>query len=155
MSAAQVSNDVFSGSRADPLAGDQAAGRRSTTQSFGSSFGGSLFGGGRGGSSTAGRQNRDNSRRAQYSTRVEFAAPRGAAATSAQAGSAARGISQSLATLPGLKVQVRIEGSTAVLNGTAESASDRRVAERMALLEPGVRSVQNDITVQATNSSGG
>jgi hypothetical protein len=43
--------------------------------------------------------------------------------------------------------QVTVEGGTVVLRGIAESDSQRRVIERLILLEPGVLSVRNEMVL--------
>ncbi|MCA9188289.1 MAG: BON domain-containing protein [Planctomycetales bacterium] len=51
--------------------------------------------------------------------------------------------------------QVSRSGSTAVLTGSVTSESDRQVAARLALLEPGVFQVRNELTVEGTSDSVG
>ncbi len=46
-------------------------------------------------------------------------------------------------------VNIVMEGSVAVLQGTVDSAHARDVAERLALLEPGISEVRNELTVRA------
>jgi osmotically-inducible protein OsmY len=46
-----------------------------------------------------------------------------------------------------LPVQVELVGRTAVLRGTVDSDHARDLAERLAMLEPGVSAVQNELTV--------
>jgi osmotically-inducible protein OsmY len=43
--------------------------------------------------------------------------------------------------------QVSVEGGTVVLRGVAESESQRRVLERLIMLEPGVLSVRNEMVL--------
>jgi hypothetical protein len=45
-------------------------------------------------------------------------------------------------------VKVTIEGSTAVLTGVVSSAYDRQLAEQVALLEPSVTAVRNELAVR-------
>ncbi len=45
-------------------------------------------------------------------------------------------------------VNVAMEGQIAVLKGTVESSHARDVAERLALLEPGIAEVRNELTVR-------
>ena len=45
-------------------------------------------------------------------------------------------------------VQVNMVGRTAVIQGTAASDRDRRMAELLMRLEPGVSQVQNNVTIQ-------
>jgi osmotically-inducible protein OsmY len=47
----------------------------------------------------------------------------------------------------GSTVAVSMQGSTAVLRGSVNSEYDRGLAERLALLEPGIVAVQNELTV--------
>jgi hypothetical protein len=46
-------------------------------------------------------------------------------------------------------VNVSVQGSTVTLRGTVPSEEDRQLAAQMAMLEPTVSSVQNDLTVAA------
>lgn len=46
-------------------------------------------------------------------------------------------------------IRVTLEGSTAILQGTVVTAHDRDLAEQLALLEPGVAAVQNELTIAA------
>ncbi len=48
----------------------------------------------------------------------------------------------------GGQVSVTLEGSTAVLTGTVASKHARDVVERLALLEPGIGAVRNELTVR-------
>lgn len=52
---------------------------------------------------------------------------------------------------PVAKVEVSLEGRTAVLKGTVPSANDRLVLERLLLLEPGVDKVQNELVVAGSS----
>ena len=47
-------------------------------------------------------------------------------------------------------IRVTMEGSTAILTGVVASEQDREVAEGVAMLEPEVGSVRNELTVQAS-----
>lgn len=49
-------------------------------------------------------------------------------------------------------MEVKIEGGTAVLRGVVATEHDRAIAGRMAMLEPGVRQVDNQLEVQPTPS---
>lgn len=65
----------------------------------------------------------------------------------AQAGAA---LSQRLNTAPTLKVRgvtATVQGQTAILRGSVASSHDRQVAEQLALLEPGIWQVQNELVV--------
>jgi len=44
-------------------------------------------------------------------------------------------------------MEVTIEGETAVLRGVVATEHDRRIAEQVARLEPGIRRVENLLTV--------
>ncbi len=65
-----------------------------------------------------------------------------------------RDFERRLTKLPGLtaenSVAVKMDGETAVLTGAVASAAEREMIGRLALLEPGVASVQNELTVQQT-----
>ncbi len=50
--------------------------------------------------------------------------------------------------LGGGEVSVTLEGSTAVLTGTVASKHARDLVERLALLEPGIGAVRNELTVR-------
>lgn len=56
-----------------------------------------------------------------------------------------------LTKLPGLErensVRVTMEGRTAVLSGSVASDRDRKLVEGLALLEPGISAVQNELVV--------
>lgn len=50
-------------------------------------------------------------------------------------------------------IQVLLEGDTVVLKGTVASEGDRQLAQAIALLEPAVSKVRNDLVVQPVDSS--
>ncbi len=52
-------------------------------------------------------------------------------------------------------VQVSLQGRTAILRGVVATEHDRAVAARVALLEPGVSQVQNELLVSAATTSAG
>ncbi len=105
--------------------------------------GGSPFGAG--GQNALGTQNnRQPQRRAQYVTRMDFAPPPNEPASTGEVRVA---IEQSIAAVAPAGVSVAIDGSTAVLTGVVPSAGERALAERMALLEPGVRTVRNELKI--------
>jgi hypothetical protein len=52
-------------------------------------------------------------------------------------------------------VQVSLQGRTAILRGVVATEHDRAVAARVALLEPGVSQVQNELQVGSAPVSGG
>jgi len=47
------------------------------------------------------------------------------------------------------KIQIRTEGNAVVLEGTVVSEKERRLAEGMVRLTPGVREVRNELRIQA------
>jgi hypothetical protein len=98
------------------------------------------------------QNNRQTQRRAQYATRVAFA-PATPSAASSPATDTRTAVAESIAAIVPDGVQVVMEGSMAVLSGTVPSQEDRRLVERMALLEPGVRTVRNDLQVQVQGKS--
>jgi hypothetical protein len=83
-----------------------------------------------------------------YTTRLDFTPPpRTTTPTVMRAN-----IQQLISNAPtlngnGQRIQVAVNGSTVVLRGTVETDRQRRVAEIMARLNPGVRDVVNEIQV--------
>ena len=59
-----------------------------------------------------------------------------------------RSLASANPTSPFRNVQVSISGQTAVLRGSVASTDDRDLAEQIALLEPSVSSVRNELSVQ-------
>ena len=63
-----------------------------------------------------------------------------------------------LKKLPGLEkgnsIQVSMQGRTAVLTGSVASDRDRKLAQGLALLEPGISAVQNELVVADAASTG-
>jgi len=108
------------------------------------SLGGGMGGAGRGGMQSA-QNNRQNERRAQYVTRMDFTPPPLAPGAAAEVQVT---VQKSLTAVVPAGASVRMEGSTAVLSGTVPSVTERSLAERMALLEPGVRNVRNELLVE-------
>jgi hypothetical protein len=49
-------------------------------------------------------------------------------------------------------IQVSLDGETAVLRGTVASANDRQLAEQMALLEPQISSVRNELMIGTSSA---
>lgn len=49
-------------------------------------------------------------------------------------------------------IQVSLDGDTAVLRGTVASANDRQLAEQMALLEPQISSVRNELMIGTSSA---
>jgi osmotically-inducible protein OsmY len=52
------------------------------------------------------------------------------------------------------QIAVKMEGSTAVLQGTVPSEADRSLAEGLALLEPGIAAVRNELAVAPAATTG-
>lgn len=92
-------------------------------------------------------QNNGGSSRTQLRSRLTlgFAAP-----SPADHGVSAK-LSKRITKLPGLQLEgplsIAMEGRTAILRGQVASDYDRQMIGRIALLEPGVAAVQNDLTV--------
>ncbi len=65
--------------------------------------------------------------------------------------------SKNLANIPQLQlkspVEVQMSGRKAILRGVVATESDRDLAERLALLEPGISEVQNELIVEASPAS--
>lgn len=53
---------------------------------------------------------------------------------------------------PGTQIEVWVEGRTAVLRGRVTSSKERTLAENVALLEPGISTVQNELQVVTPES---
>jgi hypothetical protein len=67
-------------------------------------------------------------------------------------------VSTRLTNIPGLAkigpIQASLEGRTAVLRGTVMSEADRQLAEGLAMLEPEVLAVRNELVVGSTGTRG-
>lgn len=63
--------------------------------------------------------------------------------------SAAKSFASAATRMPGAAVEITVQGRMAVLQGTVPSDRDRLLAERLALLEPGIERVENRLTVVA------
>ena len=66
-------------------------------------------------------------------------------------------LARHLRTSPGLRpesrVEVSVEGRTAILRGSVACESDRAFVEQMALFEPGISAVRNDLQVRRPSNS--
>jgi len=62
---------------------------------------------------------------------------------------AAKSFTSAASRMPGAAVEISVQGRTAVLQGTVPSDRERLLAERLALLEPGIEQVENRLTVAA------
>ena len=98
------------------------------------------------GANTSIQTNRQNDRRAQFVFRPDFGP---AAAVATPTAEVAATVEHTLAAVVPTGITVAVEGSTAVLTGAVPSVQDRKLAEQMALLEPGVRAVRNELVVQS------
>ncbi len=134
-----------------------AGGARSTSSSTSSTSGSS----GRGGSTTSGSSGRRRSSTTPgaaakqpvwFEPRIEVgftvATPRNSAVALSLATSL--GVNKAGSRFSG--VRVAVEGSTAILRGVVASQNDRQLAEQIALLEPSISSVRNELMVQRTTA---
>ncbi len=62
---------------------------------------------------------------------------------------AAKSFTSAASRMQGAAVEISVQGRTAVLQGTVPSDRERLLAERLALLEPGIERVENRLTVAA------
>lgn len=60
---------------------------------------------------------------------------------------AAKSFTSAVSRMPGTAVEITVQGRTAVLQGTVPSDRERLLAERLALLEPGIERVENRLTI--------
>lgn len=131
------------------LAGDagqqgQAGGRTGTQSLIGGSFGGA----GQGGRSNLNNQRRQTANIPQYRTNMTFNdSPTFRANSAAAAQSEMASLQEVLTSLPQSSVHVATEEGVVVLSGTVATESDRRIAERMAKLHPGVDRIKNDLQI--------
>jgi osmotically-inducible protein OsmY len=47
-------------------------------------------------------------------------------------------------------VEAKVDGETVVLSGQVATESDKRMVERLVMLEPGIDSVRNEVTVKTS-----
>jgi osmotically-inducible protein OsmY len=92
------------------------------------------------------QNNRQTGNRAQYTTQMAFT---GAPSQSASTLQIRESVGESLRSVAVGTSQVTVDGSTVILQGTVASAEDRKLAERMAMLEPGVKNVRNELVVKS------
>jgi hypothetical protein len=86
-----------------------------------------------------------NSRTVRASLTLGFAAPTTA---SPMANKRLTGILQRSSRIEAISpLAVQVRGRTAILTGQVASESDRELAQKVVLLEPGISQVQNDLTV--------
>lgn len=114
--------------------------------------------GGRTAASGAGGRNRggSSSRNAaeaqpQYwsEPRVQIGFPVAGPQSSVVTAHVARSLATANVTSPFRFVEVSVNGQTAYLRGTVSSVADRDLAEQIALLEPAISSVKNELNVRA------
>jgi len=86
-----------------------------------------------------------NQRRFRTKLSLGFAPPPKLATTFASASSIR--LTRSLERSVGTGVQIQLADATVVLTGTVPTSTERMLAEQLALLEPGVGRVQNDLVV--------
>jgi BON domain-containing protein len=117
----------------------------------------SATGGGGGGANAGGGRNRGgragtntattNAQDVWFEPRIEI----GFEVPETKKSAVAKTVADSMgANKPGTRfggVQVSMAGSVAILRGTVSSANDRQLAEQIAMLDPSVTSVRNELTV--------
>lgn len=101
-------------------------------------------------------QNRNSQNQKQLRVAISADIPLKSAATSSTA--LGRQFETRLKKIPGLEkrntIAVSMSGRTAVLTGSVASERDRKLAEGLALLEPGISAVQNELVVAEAASTG-
>ena len=149
----QFSLSGGSGSRSSGSGNRGTIGSRTNTATRSATKIGQAGGAGRSSFGNTGTQRQQAQQRAQYVTRVDFGAamPGGTQVAVVEMKSS---IEASVSAVAGSGASVKVDGETVVLRGTVASEADRRIAERMVMLEPGVRQVRNELTVQRDASNG-
>lgn len=97
-----------------------------------------------------GATTRDRARRGnlpQYVTHFDFQRR----TTKAESQAVQRRLQELLANAEGIRAEVQLDGDTAILTGHAATDYDRRLAERLLLLEPGIRTIDNRLRVRASD----
>ena len=100
-------------------------------------------------------QNSAKQLRFRMTTAIEPSSNQGTSSTSRPSGGAsvATVLSTRLSRLPAISksgsIQVRMDGRTAVLSGEVATDRDRKLAAGVAMLEPGVSSVRNELQVKS------
>ena len=122
--------------------------RPTTSYSGGGGGGGANAGGGRNRSRTGDNNTAaTNAQEAWFEPRIEI----GFEVPETKKSAVAKTVADSMgANKPGTRfsgVQVSMAGSVAILRGTVSSANDRQLAEQIAMLDPSVTSVRNELTV--------
>jgi len=137
----QTGSGAAQGTRSSNRAGRSTRGRTQSAVRTGA------ITGGRGGvgQNSLNTQRRDSRQRAQYSMAIE---PIAMSIEPRPTLELRDTVQESItASLPG-GVKVAVEGTEVVLIGAVPSDADRRLAELLASLEPGVRSVRNELVVE-------
>lgn len=116
---------------------------------FGNTFGRTGFGGATGGQQNAQNLNNQSQTRGnlRIPLRLGFARPRSVATASAASLRLAERLKKIRQVEAVGEIAVSAVGRTVVLRGTVATEQARSLAERVALLEPGVSEVRNELTV--------
>jgi BON domain len=121
--------------------------RPTTSYSGGGGGGGANAGGGRNRSRTGANTPTTNAQDAWFEPRIEI----GFEVPETKKSAVAKTVADSMgANKPGTRfggVQVSMAGSVAILRGTVASLNDRQLAEQIAMLDPSVTSVRNELTI--------
>jgi osmotically-inducible protein OsmY len=96
---------------------------------------------------TGGQQNNQNNQRRMYRTTRTVAFDYTPSASPDLSATVSRRIQRAPAIRTRSAIDVQIVGRTAVLRGVVATQHDRELAERLASLEPGVSTVQNELEV--------
>ncbi len=122
-------------------------GSRPTSSYSGGGGGAANAGGGRNRSRTGANTPTTNAQDAWFEPRIEI----GFEVPETKKSAVAKTVADSMgANKPGTRfggVQVSMAGSVAILRGTVASLNDRQLAEQIAMLDPSVTSVRNELTV--------
>lgn len=121
------------GGRNQQMGGQMGRGQQGMNGQFGEMF------------DNQGAEQLQNQRRFRTKLSLGFAPTPKLATTFASASSIR--LTRSLERSVGTGVQVQLADATVVLTGTVPTSSERMLAEQLALLEPGVGRVQNDLVV--------
>lgn len=97
-----------------------------------------------------GGQNAQPAMRTTLVPAFDYPSPTAGPKFSAELGGRLTSLLKDRATAP---IQASVEGRTVVLKGAVATEHDRVLAEKLALLEPGVGSVENDLVVRPKGSS--
>lgn len=104
-------------------------------------------------------RNNNGGRNGQKQLRVAIKADISTSNLAASPTSVSRQFESRLRNLPALErsgqVQVTMEGRTAILSGTVASERDRELVAGLAMLEPGISAVQNDLVVASNRTNAG